>query len=92
MLREAERQLREGEQQEEATAPPVRLLLLTSHLPQPGSEGDKALRAAGKGGAFWDAVEMYDDAGRGRLAAYASGESDRPLPGFWTEDEAEDFS
>ena len=91
--------LRESLQQEEPTspaleptAPPIRLLLLTSHLPQPGSEGDKALRAAGKGRAFWDAVEMYDDAGRSRLAAYASGATDRPLPGFWTEDEAADFS
>ena len=63
-----------------------------SHRPQSGSEGDKALRAAGKGGAFWDAVEMYDDAGRDRLAAYASGEAVRPLGGFWTEDEVEDFS
>lgn len=84
--------LRESEKQDEATALPVRLLLLTSHLPQPGSEGNKALRAAGKGGAFWDAVEMYDDAGRARLAAYASGEAERPLPGFWSEDEVEDFS
>jgi DNA modification methylase len=92
VLRESERQLREGEQPDEATAPPVRLLLLTSHLPQSGSEGDKALRAAGKSGAFWDAVEMYDEAGRARLSAYASGESARPLPGFWTEEEAEDFS
>jgi hypothetical protein len=92
VLRESELQLREGEQPEEATAPPIRLLLLTSHLPQLGSEGDKALRAAGKGGAFWDAVEMYDDAGRARLAAYASGAAGRPLPGFWTEVEVEDFS
>jgi site-specific DNA-methyltransferase (adenine-specific) len=91
--------LRESLQQEEPTAPvveptapPIRLLLLTSHLPQPGSEGDKALRAAGKGGAFWDAIEMYDEAGRRRLAAYARSETDRPLPGFWTDDEAEDFS
>ncbi|MCP3998454.1 MAG: site-specific DNA-methyltransferase [bacterium] len=91
VLRESERQV-DPDQQDQATAPPIRLLLLTSHLPQPGSEGDKALRAAGKGGAFWDAVEMYDDAGRERLTSYATGESERPLPGFWTEDEAEDFS
>jgi hypothetical protein len=68
------------------------LLLLTSHLPRPGSEGDKALRSAGKGGAFWDAIEMYDDNGRTRLASYAGGATARPLPGFWTDDEAEDFS
>ncbi len=84
--------LRESFQQDEASAPPVRLLLLTSHLPRPGSEGDKALHTAGKSGAFWDAIEMYDDAGRERLAAYATGEADRPLPGFWTSEEVEDFS
>lgn len=84
--------LRESFQQDEASAPPVRLLLLTSHLPQPGSEGDKALHTAGKSGAFWDAIEMYDDAGRERLAAYATGAADRPLPGFWTNEEVEDFS
>jgi site-specific DNA-methyltransferase (adenine-specific) len=84
--------LRESFQQDEASAPPVRLLLLTSHLPQPGSEGDKALHTAGKSGAFWDAVEMFDEAGRDRLAAYAMGEADRPLAGFWTHEEVEDFS
>lgn len=84
--------LREHFQQDRASAPPVRLLLLTSHLPQSGSEGDKALHAAGKSGAFWDAIEMYDEAGRERLAAYATGAADRPLPGFWTQDEVEDFS
>ena len=92
VLRESDRQVGEGEEPEEASALPTRLLLLTSHLPQPGSEGAKALHAAGKGGAFWDAVEMYDPHGRERLAAYASGESNRPLPGFWSEDEVEGFS
>jgi DNA modification methylase len=84
--------LRESEQQDEPAAPPIRLLLLTSHLPQPGSEGDKALRAAGKGGAFWDAIEMLNDAGRRRLRSYASGDADRPLPGFWSEEDVEGFS
>lgn len=84
--------LRESEQQDEPTAPPIRLLLLTSHLPQPGSEGDKALRAAGKGGAFWDALEMLNDEGRRRLRSYATGDADRPLPGFWTEEDVEGFS
>jgi site-specific DNA-methyltransferase (adenine-specific) len=84
--------LRESQQLDDPNAPPIRLLLLTSHLPQPGSEGDKALRAAGKGGAFWDAVEMLNDNGRKRLAAYATGQTDRPLAGFWSEDEVEDFS
>jgi DNA modification methylase len=84
--------LRESFQQDEASAPPVRLLLLTSHLPQSGSEGDKALHTAGKSGAFWDAIEMFDDQGRDRLSAYASGDADRPLAGFWTTEEVEDFS
>jgi site-specific DNA-methyltransferase (adenine-specific) len=89
VLRESEQQ---SDQHDDPTALPTRLLLLTSHLPQPGSEGDKALRAAGKGGAFWDAIEMLGDDGPKRLRAYASGETVRPLPGFWTEDEVEDFS
>ncbi len=84
--------LRESLQQDEPNAPPIRLLLLTSHLPQQGSEGDKALRAAGKGGAFWDAIEMLSNEGPQRLAAYATGDADRPLPGFWSEDEVEDYS
>jgi site-specific DNA-methyltransferase (adenine-specific) len=84
--------LRESEHRDEPTAPPIRLLLLTSHLPQPGSEGDKALRAAGKGGAFWDAIEMLSTSGRERLTAYATGEADRPLAGFWTEEDVEGFS
>ena len=84
--------LRESEQRDGPSAPPIRLLLLTSHLPQPGSEGDNALRAAGKGGAFWDAIEMLNDAGRKRLRSYATGEADRPLPGFWSDEEVEGFS
>ncbi len=84
--------LRENLHETEPQTGPIRLLLLTSHLPVENSEGDKALHAAGRSGAFWDAIEMYSDAGRDRLAAYARGETDRPLPGFWTEEEAEDFS
>ncbi len=70
---------------------PPRLLLLTSHLPKPGSEGDKALHAAGTS-SFWDAIEMLSEAGRSRLSAYASGSCDRPLPGFWTDTEIERLS
>ncbi len=70
---------------------PPRLLLLTSHLPKKGSEGDKALRAAGTS-SFWDAIEMLSEAGRSRLAVYASGTCDRPLPGFWTDTEIERLS
>lgn len=65
------------------------LVFLTSHLPRKGSEGDKALRAAGPD-AFFDAVEMLSDEGRARLALYAAGgRHDAPEPGFWTEQEIE---
>jgi hypothetical protein len=63
-------------------------LLLTSDLPKPGSEGDKALRAAGPG-SFWDAIEMLSDDGRQRLREYATGTHEHPLPGFWTEADLE---
>jgi hypothetical protein len=58
------------------------LVLLTSHLPTPGSPGDSALHAVGPAGVF-DVVAMASAAGRERLAAYAAGGLDRPLPGFW---------
>ncbi len=66
------------------------LLVLTSNLPRPGSQGDRALRAVGPWNVF-DAIEMYDPAGQKRLQRYAAGESS-PLPGFWSEqDIAERF-
>jgi site-specific DNA-methyltransferase (adenine-specific) len=67
----------------------VRLLLLTSHLPDKG-DGLKALHAAGPR-MFWDAVRMLDDGDVERLAAYASGDRHRPLPGFWSEPELGDL-
>jgi site-specific DNA-methyltransferase (adenine-specific) len=67
-----------------------RVLVLTSNLPNSGSEGYKALRAVGPHGVF-DAVEMFDDeAVRHRLAAYASG-VDVPIAGFWTDDDIAEF-
>ncbi len=84
--------LRESLPQDDPLAPPVRLLLLTSHLPKRGSEGDKALHTAGKGRAFWDAVEMFDEDGRSRLQKYANCEVDRPLEGFWTSQEIENLA
>jgi len=83
--------LREELERQGAAGSPPRLLLLTSHLPKRGSEGDKALHAAGTA-SFWDAVEMLSEAGRARLCAYASGDHDRPLPGFWSEAEIERLS
>jgi site-specific DNA-methyltransferase (adenine-specific) len=84
--------LRESIPPEELAGAPVRLLLLTSHLPRSGSEGHKALHTAGNGGAFWDAIEMFSDEGRVRLAEYATGDVDRPLSGFWTKEEVDGFS
>jgi len=61
------------------------VVLLTSHLPRGGSEGDVALRAAGMD-AFFDAIEMLSDEGRSRLRTYAEGgRHEVPLAGFWTE-------
>ncbi len=75
-----------------------RLLLLTSHLPRRGSEGDRALHAIGPDGLF-DVVAMLDEAGRARLAEYARGgysgdglDRLRPLPGYWTQAEIDGMS
>jgi site-specific DNA-methyltransferase (adenine-specific) len=64
-----------------AGAAPV--VFLTSHLPAGGTPLDAALRAVGPAGVF-DIVAMGSPAGRERLAAYAAGGHERPLPGFWT--------
>jgi hypothetical protein len=66
----------------------IPVVLLTSHLPVPGSDGDLALRAAGPG-AFFDAMAILSEDARQRLAAYAAGGCTRPLPGFWTERDVE---
>jgi site-specific DNA-methyltransferase (adenine-specific) len=59
------------------------LVFLTSHLPAVGSDGDRALRAAGPRG-FFDAVEIFDPDGFERLCSYAQGgRHERPLAGFW---------
>ena len=60
------------------------LVLLTSHLPRPGSDGDRAMRKAGPS-AFFDAIEMLSDDGQARLAEYADGRHPRPLAGFWSQ-------
>ena len=58
------------------------VVLVTSHLPRPGSEGDVALRAAGIDTVF-DVVQMFSDEDRGRLEKYAGGH-DVPIEGFWS--------
>jgi site-specific DNA-methyltransferase (adenine-specific) len=60
------------------------LVFLSTHLPRRPSEGDTALRSAGPE-AFFDAIEMLSDEGRGRLELYATGGyTDNPQLGFWT--------
>jgi DNA modification methylase len=67
--------------------PTVPLVFLTTNLPRRPSEGRTALRSAGPD-AFFDAVEMFSDGGRERLKRYAKGgHGDRPLLGFWTEED-----
>lgn len=63
----------------------IPLVFLTTDLPKPRSEGDKALRAAGPD-AFFDAIGMLSDDGRARLARYAAGGRASGIPdeGFWT--------
>ena len=58
------------------------LVVLTTQLPRPGTEGDRALRAAGPG-AIFDAVDLASPSARRRLQAYAAGRATAPLPGFW---------
>ena len=81
--------------------PGDRLLVLTSHLPRKGSEGDRALRAVGPWSVF-DAIEIFDEPADGldlstgpapgvqRLRAYAARGASEPLPGFWTEADIRD--
>jgi site-specific DNA-methyltransferase (adenine-specific) len=60
------------------------IVLLTPSLPRRPSEGDTALRAAGRD-AFFDAIALLSDEGRERLAKYAiGGHTEAPLLGFWT--------
>jgi hypothetical protein len=59
------------------------LVVLTTQLPRPGTEADRALRAAGPGGIF-DAVDLLSAPARKRLALYAAGRPGPPLAGFWS--------
>ncbi|MBV8949591.1 MAG: site-specific DNA-methyltransferase, partial [Actinobacteria bacterium] len=63
-------------------------VLLTTDLPNRGSEADRALRAGA--GAFFDAVDLRSDDAAQRLRLYAKGRhTARPAPGFWSEPEIE---
>lgn len=64
---------------------PTRVLVLTSNLPRPGSEGHKALHAVGPSSVF-DVIELHDPRGEDRLRAYAGG-CTVPLEGFWSREE-----
>jgi DNA modification methylase len=63
------------------------VVLLTSHLPRPRSEGDSAIRALGPGVVF-DALAILDEEDRGRLKTYAAGGHHLcPETGFWSDKE-----
>ncbi len=67
------------------------LVLLTSSLPKPGSDGDLALRAVGPSVIF-DAIEMQADGQVARLKIYAEGgRRSRPEAGFWLESDVADL-
>ena len=60
------------------------IVLLTTNLPVPGSEGDRALRAT-HGRVFFDALEMLSVEARRRLGVYVCADAaTNPLPGFWS--------
>ena len=61
----------------------IPLVVLTSHLPKQPSEGDTALRAAGRDTLF-DVVELLQPGARKRLGVYADGGcTSKALRGFW---------
>ncbi len=57
------------------------IVLLTTRLPERNSEPARALRAAGPA-AYFDVIDLLDDAGRERLGRYAAG-TRTALPGWW---------
>ncbi len=62
------------------------LLILTSNLPKPGSEGWKALKAVGPGSVF-DAIEIFHEYDSVRLEHYGRVDGLRPIEGYWTREE-----
>jgi site-specific DNA-methyltransferase (adenine-specific) len=66
------------------------LVLLTSSLPKPGSDGDLALRAVGPSVIF-DAIELQAHQQVARLKIYAQGgRRRRPQAGFWAHNDLGD--
>jgi site-specific DNA-methyltransferase (adenine-specific) len=65
------------------------VILLSSHMPKRGSEGDRAIRATRQaGGTVFDVVGMLDPDGFRRLWEYANGRRE-PLAGYWSARELE---
>ena len=62
------------------------LLILTSNLPKPRSEGWKALKAVSPESVF-DAIEIFNEWDNMRLAHYGQGTESRPIEGYWTQEE-----
>jgi site-specific DNA-methyltransferase (adenine-specific) len=58
------------------------LVLLTTELPRPRSDGELALRAAGPA-AFFDVIDVLSPTGTDRLATYADGGVDAPVADAW---------
>jgi len=63
---------------------PTPLVILTTELPKSSSEGDHALRAAGRDICF-DVIDLGSAAALTRLATYAAGGVDEAIVGFWPE-------
>ena len=62
------------------------LLILTSNLPKPRSEGWKALKAVSPQSVF-DAIEIFNEWDNVRLAHYGREAGVRPIEGYWTQEE-----
>ena len=61
--------------------PDVRLLVLTTEVPESSHEADQVLRSAGPG-LVADVIDVFDDEAMARLAHYASG--GEVLGGWWS--------
>jgi DNA modification methylase len=72
--------------------PQVPVVVLTTAVPRPRSDGDHALRAAGPR-TVHDVIDLLSPDARARLERYAKGGSTPSAePGFWTDDDLESAS